>query len=146
MFKQPWSSSFYHGKEKVALKKGTNVLKGEKNTCSKVLLANITSSFSTREFQFMLDEEGNGFKFQSFTNCCYHGVFVTHTHTHTTFFFWCDFAPFFAKFRIFFFVTKSIIFWEKKGQNPPPKKSSSIYTWSKLVAKKKNMDVQFFPS
>jgi hypothetical protein len=124
--------------------------KGEKNTCSKVLLANITSSFSTREFQFMSDEEGNGFKFQSFTNCCYHGVFVTHTHTHTHHFFLgvilCDFAPFLQNLGFFFFVTKSIIFWEKKGQNPPPKKSSSIYTRSKLVAKNIYMDVQFFPS
>lgn len=122
--------------------------KGEKNTRSKVLLANITSSFSKREFQFMLDEEANGFKFQSFTNCCYHGVFITHTHTHLYFFgaILCDFAPFLQ--NLGFFLCQQINdLLGKKGQNPPPKKSSFTYTWSKLVAKKYiYMDVRFFPS
>ncbi len=136
--------------EKVALKKALMpALQRWKSTYSKVLLANITSSFSKREVQFMLDEEANGFKFQSFTNCCYHGVFVTHTHTHLSFFGanLCDFAPFLQ--NLGFFLCQQINdLLGKKGQNPPPKKSSFTYTWSKLVAKKKYiyMDVRFFPS
>jgi hypothetical protein len=110
--------------------------KGEKNTCSKVLLANITSSFSTREFQFMLDEEGNGFNFNHSQIVATMGCLLQ-THTHTLFFWvwFCVILHYFCKIRIFFWSQSQ---WSlgKKWPKSPSKKIL-IYLYMVQVSSQK---------
>jgi hypothetical protein len=131
MFKQPWSSSSYHGEEKVALKKALMpTLQRWKKHLLKGFVGKYNIIFLQKRISIYVGWGGKWFQISIIHKLLLPwGVYFTHTHTHLYFFgtILCDFAPFLQNLGFFLCQQFNDLLGKKRPKSPPKKVLIYLY-------------------